>query len=58
MIQFKISFAGLITLILILLKVTGYIDVSWVLVLALVWVPVFVGIMFIVFDLLIDMFRH
>jgi hypothetical protein len=57
MIQFKISFAGLITLILILLKVTGYLDVSWLIVLALVWIPVFVGILFIIADVLLDLFK-
>jgi hypothetical protein len=47
----------LITLILILLKVTGYLDVSWLIVLALIWIPVFVGILFIITDVLLDLFK-
>jgi hypothetical protein len=57
MIQVKMSFAGLITLILVLLKVTGHLDVSWLIVLALIWIPVFVGILFIIADVLLDLFK-
>lgn len=43
-IQIKIGFGGLLTLLLITLKLTHVIDWSWWVVLALVWIPVIGGI--------------
>lgn len=43
-IQIKIGFGGLLTLLLITLKLTHVIDWSWWVVLALVWIPAVGGV--------------
>ena len=42
-----IGFAGLLTIVFITLKLTGYIDWSWVWVLAPLWIPIVLVLLFI-----------
>lgn len=49
--SFQIGFPGLLTLLFIGLKLTGYIDWSWVWVLAPLWISAILG--FVVFALLV-----
>lgn len=43
-----IGFAGLLTIVFITLKLTGYISWSWVWVLCLLWLPIAIGVLLII----------
>lgn len=47
--KITINFGGLITILLIILKLTGVITISWWLVLFLVWLPIAVSLAVIAF---------
>lgn len=52
-----ISFTGLLTILFIGLKLTGYIDWSWWWVFAPLWAPAFVILLILLFVLLISLAR-
>lgn len=51
----SIGFIGLLTLLFIGLKLTGYIDWSWLWVLSPIWIPLSIGILAVLIALVIAM---
>lgn len=49
-----IGFVGLLTILFIALKLTGYIDWSWIWVLSPIWVSIILGILFFVIIFIIS----
>ena len=45
----KIGFLPLLTLVLLVLKATGYLNISWLLVFAPLWLPVAVALLVVLF---------
>jgi len=45
----KIGFLPLLTLVLLVLKATGYLNISWLLVFAPLWLPIAVALLVVLF---------
>ena len=45
----KIGFLPLLTLVLLVLKATGYLNISWLLVFAPIWLPIAVALLVVLF---------
>ena len=53
-----IGFSGILFIVFLILKLTGYIDWSWWWVTAPLWIPFAIGMIFLVFILAVSVFRE
>ena len=52
------GFAGLLTIVFIVLKLTGYISWSWIWVLSPIWISLILGVLIFIIMLIIIFMRH
>ena len=53
-----IGFSGILFIVFLILKLTGYIDWSWWWVTAPLWIPLAIAMIFLVFILAVSVFRE